>query len=773
MSSVCRFVTSLVLGAVVLVVADADSARADKCTAAKLKATGNKEASLLNCQAKVAAKNDPSGLPACESKVKSRFSTAFGKAGSCVGDETACENIADTCESIVSTALTDTFPSKCEASKRKAAGNLAKAELGCYSKAAAKGLAVDAVKCIPKAQAKFSSALTKAGACPDGGSPQSVVEANCVQPALTADGGGMVTDVCPITTTTTTTSTTTTTTLMSGCFTDAGDGTIDDTCTGLQWEKKASTAGLHGVNNLYAWAGLCGCATGSCTGNEPLCQPNAAAATSCTSSSGGTTGCNTCTSGTCNVDPNGVGTITTVWDWVNQVNGAGFAGHTDWRLAAETGCNACFSNGSCASCSGHELETILLAPYPCGTTPCIDSFFGPTAPGGYWSGSPITLNPANPWFVDFGNGSVNGNAMFHAYYVRAVRSGAGPTTTTTSTSPTTTASSSSTSTSSTTTTQPTTTSSTTTSSTSTTSTSTTTSTTTPLPCGTFLAEWGSMGGGNGQFNAPFGVAVDAGGNVYVGDGSPTSNPRIQKFDNAGTFLAKWGSFGSGDGQFGVDGPLGIAVDGSANVFVVDASNDRIQKFDGNGNFLNKWGSPGTGDGQFIIPLGVAVDESGSVYVTEYLSFPVQKFDNAGMFLAKWGGSGTGNGQFASPGSIAVDGSGNVFVADTGNNRIQKLDNTGTFLTTWGTMGSGNGQFNSPDYVAADASGNVFVADTGNNRVQVFDNTGTFLTKWGSVGSGNGQFGHPEGIAVDANGNVFVADNFNNRIQKFACSSGTP
>ena len=54
------------------------------------------------------------------------------------------------------------------------------------------------------------------------------------------------------------------------------------------------------------------------------------------------------------------------------------------------------------------------------------------------------------------------------------------------------------------------------------------------------------------------------------------NNRIQKFDSSGNFITKWGSNGSGDGQF--NGPQGVAVDGSGNVYVVDAYNHRIQKF---------------------------------------------------------------------------------------------------------------------------------------------------------------------------------------------------
>src|SRR5207249_1065782 len=130
----------------------------------------------------------------------------------------------------------------------------------------------------------------------------------------------------------------------SGCFCDLGNGTIKDTCTGRQWEKKTTAVGsgvnpadLHDVDNRYTWAGCC---EGDCGTVAKRCQPNEAAAATCSAhADGGTEGCGTCASGTCNLDPLGLGAITTVWDWINQVNAANFAGHNDWRLPSEGGCN--------------------------------------------------------------------------------------------------------------------------------------------------------------------------------------------------------------------------------------------------------------------------------------------------------------------------------------------------------------------------------------------------------------------------------------------------
>ena len=275
--------------------------------------------------------------------------------------------------------------------------------------------------------------------------------------------------------------------------------------------------------------------------------------------------------------------------------------------------------------------------------------------------------------------------------------------------------------------------------------------------GDFLFKWGA----EYNFRYPRGIAVDAGGNVYVAD---SLNHRIQVFDSNGTFIRKWGSRGSGDGKLSY--PYGVTVDGPGNVYVADGGNHRIQVFDGNGTFIRKWGSYGAGDGQFYYPRGIAVDGSGNVYVAAAFNHRIQVFDNNGTFLRKWGSLGSGDGQFFRSWGIAVDGLGNVYVADTWNNRIQVFDSNGTFIRKWGSRGSGDGQFFQPVGIAVDGSGNVYVTGFWDNRIQVFDSNGTFLRKWGSYGPGDGQFYHPTGIAVDGPGNVYVADTYNHRIQVF-------
>ena len=135
---------------------------------------------------------------------------------------------------------------------------------------------------------------------------------------------------------------------------------------------------------------------------------------------------------------------------------------------------------------------------------------------------------------------------------------------------------------------------------------------TPPPCGTYLTKWGTFGTRPGEFGSyVYGVATDAGGNVYVVD---RGNRRVQKFDAGGAFLTTWGSEGTADGQF--MRPVAGAVDGAGNVYVVDLAPPRIQKFTSDGSFLLAWGSEGSGPGEFEFPYGVAIGPSGHVYVAD-------------------------------------------------------------------------------------------------------------------------------------------------------------
>jgi signal transduction histidine kinase/sugar lactone lactonase YvrE len=116
---------------------------------------------------------------------------------------------------------------------------------------------------------------------------------------------------------------------------------------------------------------------------------------------------------------------------------------------------------------------------------------------------------------------------------------------------------------------------------------------------------GSQGTDPGQWFSPIATATDSQGNVYVSDlGSPgelfLSNPyaKVLKYDSNGNFIKNIGSGGTAQGQF--IAPYGIAIDGFDNLYVSDGFGSNIQQFDTNGNYIGAIGIQGLS--QFALPI---------------------------------------------------------------------------------------------------------------------------------------------------------------------------
>jgi tripartite motif-containing protein 71 len=293
------------------------------------------------------------------------------------------------------------------------------------------------------------------------------------------------------------------------------------------------------------------------------------------------------------------------------------------------------------------------------------------------------------------------------------------------------------------------------------------------PAGVFENEWGSFGGGHGQFGPIGGLAVDGTGNVYVVD---SSHDRIEKFSPAGAFLTAWGHRGSEVGQFSFGSSQdftkppggGIAVNGSF-VFVADSGNNRIERFNLDGGEPLAWGTKGSAPGQFSYPRGVAANES-EVLVSDDDNHRIERFGLEGAFQAEAGTHGTGAGQFGFPYGVALDAAGNVYVADDINHRVVKLNPQLGFAGAWGGFGTKPGLLAFPRALASDAAGNNYVADTANDRIEVFGPNGEYERTLGISARGPAELTMPRGLAIDPTGRLLVGDTDSNRIELFAPGS---
>jgi hypothetical protein len=298
-----------------------------------------------------------------------------------------------------------------------------------------------------------------------------------------------------------------------------------------------------------------------------------------------------------------------------------------------------------------------------------------------------------------------------------------------------------------------------------------------------------------SFAGPWGVAVDAVGNVYVGD---FGNRKIRKISAAGevTTLAGSGGIGSVDGTgtaASFYSPKGVAVDAAGNVYVADG--------DGAGDFANKIRKI-TGDS--VTSTAVTANPNPSsdgrivtltATVTGSAPNGLVQFYDAGASLGTAQPLASGRATVQT-GSLTVGGHTitATYFADANNlgstsGSVTLTVNTAVnqtyFVSTLagsGLIGSADGTGTAASFyypegnAAVDAAGNVYVADSGNNKIRKISAAGvvTTLAGSGSAGSADGpgttaQFSDPKGVAVDATGNVFVADAVNNKIRKISAA----
>ncbi len=179
-------------------------------------------------------------------------------------------------------------------------------------------------------------------------------------------------------------------------YTDNGDGTITDNNTGLIWEKKDDSGGIHDKDDTYTWS----------TGTNDM--DGTITSTFLAVLNGDSSGC----VGAGDPDPcctgAGTGTCTP------------FAGQTDWRIPNYKELTSIL-----------DLEVFIPAVDPAfhqsaTCTACADVTLATcscTASFGYWSSTSDANFAGFAWGVGFSVGGVNGDGKSNFKCVRAVRGG--------------------------------------------------------------------------------------------------------------------------------------------------------------------------------------------------------------------------------------------------------------------------------------------------------------------------------------------------------------
>jgi sugar lactone lactonase YvrE len=301
------------------------------------------------------------------------------------------------------------------------------------------------------------------------------------------------------------------------------------------------------------------------------------------------------------------------------------------------------------------------------------------------------------------------------------------------------------------------------------------------------------------FAYPGNPAVDSAGNIYVPAGACNTIRKIAPDGAVTTLAGAAGQVGTANGSGAAarfNGPGGVAVDASGNVYVADTYNHTIRMITPAGvvtTLAGTAGQTGSTDGPvatatFNQPMGVAIDGAGNIYVADYNNDTIRKI-SAGMVSTFAGTAGavgstdaTGPAaRFYNPTDLALDSAGNIYVADAGGDTIRKITPGAVVTTLAGTyrqIGSTDAKgpaarFSNPMSLAVDGAGNVYVADTANSTIRKIAPDGTVTTLAGAAGQTgsvdgpalSSRFRIPVGVALDAVGNIYVSDSTNCTIRK--------
>ncbi len=306
-----------------------------------------------------------------------------------------------------------------------------------------------------------------------------------------------------------------------------------------------------------------------------------------------------------------------------------------------------------------------------------------------------------------------------------------------------------------------------------------------------------------KWKSPYGLCVDASGNLIVVE--KWSSHRIRKIDFttgqtstiAGDNSAEVGASGfinANGTNARFNNPTDVVMDSNGNLFVSDISNYCIRKIAPNGDVTTFVGSgvSGTNDGagteaSFTGVFGLAIDSEDNIYATDRTIHRIRKITPEGVVTTIAGSTvgsldGTGiDAQFNNPAGIDIDAAGNLYVADAGGNQIRKITPEGvvTTLAGAGTAGVVDGEgtiatFNQPIGVAVDEFGYVYVADFTGRKLRRVSPTGYVKTVAGQGGGSfvdNVQgplayFRAPSDIVYDKTKRcIYMADNTNYAIRK--------
>lgn len=299
------------------------------------------------------------------------------------------------------------------------------------------------------------------------------------------------------------------------------------------------------------------------------------------------------------------------------------------------------------------------------------------------------------------------------------------------------------------------------------------------------------------FADPFGVAIGLDSSIYVSDAGESN--RIRKIAPDGTVTTFAGGIeGYADGpgpNASFNTPSALALDAKGNLYVADTGNNRIRKVTPEGivSTVAGEGTAGHRDGpaaqaRFNGPIGIAVDSSGNVYVADTYNDRIRVIRPggevstvAGAGIPGYADGNAGDARFDTPCAVAVASDGSLIVADTGNNVLRRITADGK-VTTLPVVFPAEitpADLSRPIGLAMTHDGFIYVTELDRARVvQMAPDGAARVIAGGAQGNATGPegagFKQLAGVAIypkgDRRGDLIVADGGNYLVRRLGQST---
>jgi streptogramin lyase len=289
------------------------------------------------------------------------------------------------------------------------------------------------------------------------------------------------------------------------------------------------------------------------------------------------------------------------------------------------------------------------------------------------------------------------------------------------------------------------------------------STGTGAPCTSLFSAATTSGGAapTDTIGAALNIATHPGNNVAtlfnLTAASPPFPPTLTTAPNDWTLAVKYA-------DPSLNSPYGLAIDAAGNVWVTNESGASVTELSPVGAVLS--GTTGFTGGGLLGPKGIAIDKSGNAWIANAGGSSVVELSPAGSVLSGTGGF-TGGGIDA-PVALALDSQTNVWVANFSGNSVSVLTSTGA--PNGASPLTDAGAIVNPTGIAIDTYGDGWVSNGGANNVIFIESvSGSFYYSQYTDNAIQGS----TGIAVDANGNTWVAASGINAVSTFGCCTASP